>query len=72
MFLSLTTAQDTEISTLTQCKGKCKQIFPLGLGLVGQHWAGLTFILSFQGLIQSDSIGLLNKNYSGWPEVAMV
>ena len=48
----------------TQCKGKCKQIFPWQKGLFGQHWAGLTFNLSFQGLIQSDSIGLLNKNNS--------
>ena len=49
----------------TQCNAKCKQIFAWWKGLAGQHLAGLSFYLSFQGLIQSDSIGLLNKNYSG-------
>ena len=48
----------------SQCKAKCKQIFPWQKGLVGQHLAGLTFNLSFQRLIQSDSIGLLYKNNS--------
>ena len=33
-------------------------------GLIGQQLAGLTFNLSFQSLIQSDSIGSLNKNNS--------
>ena len=49
----------------TQCNAKCKQIFAWWKGLAGQHLAGLRFYLSFQGLIQSDSIGLLNKNNSG-------
>ena len=41
-----------------------KQIFALQKVLAGLHLAGLTFNLGFQGVIQSDSIGLLNKNNS--------
>ena len=47
-----------------QCNAESKQIFALQKVLAGLHLAGLTFNLSFQGVIQSDSIGLLNKNYS--------